>query len=186
MILLLSTNSEMFLPFKIIIFFFLSIGSTGSYKLQNTQQHVLNPARRTLLEESHNLPAAHIPGALPKELGTVPSFGSGSFPAIRNSSAPASLPSEGHLISPSPPTPASSNAMPATSDTRTWNYIYVLPAGAFLSLALVMLCVCRRRTNATIVPLESGSSGQLEPAFVTGDFTFRVRFLMFCENIVCK
>ena len=140
-----------------------------------------------LLQESYNLPAAHIIGVLPKELATVPSLGSGSFPAISNSSvgnrmkqspAPASLPSEGHFISPpstpinqkSPPTPASSNSMPTTSNTKTSNY-FVLPAGAFLTLAVAMLFMCRSRTTATIVPWDTGSRGQLQNAFLTGDFT---------------
>ncbi|KAL6011670.1 hypothetical protein ACLOJK_002118 [Asimina triloba] len=91
--------------------------------------------RRRRLHESSNIQAVPASGVSPVEATHLPSFGSGSFPAIPDSK---------EKQSPTLTTPASTDSQttPAnntqTSDTGSgkWRYVYVLPAGAaILSIA---------------------------------------------------
>ncbi|KAL5997847.1 hypothetical protein ACLOJK_008779 [Asimina triloba] len=137
------------------------------YLLQNIE-HLPSPMRHRRLHESSNIQAVPASGVSPVEATNLPSFGSGSFPAIPDSK---------EKQSPTLTTPASTDSQttPAnntqTSDTGSgkWRYVYVLPAGAaILSIAAVILCVYRRPGKAPVSPWKSGLSGQLQKAFVTG------------------
>eukprot|EP00268_Persea_americana_P033210 TRINITY_DN32944_c0_g2_i3.p1 TRINITY_DN32944_c0_g2~~TRINITY_DN32944_c0_g2_i3.p1 ORF type:complete len:693 (+),score=153.99 TRINITY_DN32944_c0_g2_i3:250-2328(+) len=145
--------------------------------------YVLNPVRRKLLQKGSNLAAAPVHGAPPEELTTIPSFGSGSFPASTKSplgtdkkelSPPAASPS----MDPSATDPIAqqhhtptlmSQEKPTDGGLGKWKYVYALPAGAFLlTIAAVVLFICRKKGGTNIGPWKTGLSGQLQKAFVTG------------------
>lgn len=152
----------------------------------------LNPVHRILLQKyGNNLAAAPISSAPPEKLTSIPSFGSGSFPAISNlphgknkkpSLAPAPSPSDNPTTIPIPhlqsaPAVISHEAptdgeQPLHEGSVNWTYVYyVLPAGAFLlAIAAILLCIFLRKGRAAIGPWKTGLSGQLQKAFVTGDF----------------
>lgn len=165
-------------------------GATESYRKQKLY-HLLNPARRVLLQRSsNNLAAISISSAPPEELTSIPSFGSGSFPAIvnlphRNNKKPSSAPAPSPSINPTPTIPIPQHqpapvVIPheAPADNKQplhkgyWTYIYyALSAVAFLfAIAVVLLFLFWRKGQTAIGPWKTGLSGQLQKAFVTGDF----------------
>ncbi|XP_077252228.1 leucine-rich repeat protein kinase family protein isoform X2 [Tasmannia lanceolata] len=153
---------------------------TESYIAHNV--HLLQTAgRRRLLEESHNLAATPVSGAIPDEITTIPSLGTGSFPAIPNSPnkngkekqlpAPTLLSSANptSILKPHANTSPTNNENNVSKGSERWKYVFVLPAGAFLlTVAAAMIFMCRSRGVATIGPWKTGLSGQLQKAFVTG------------------
>ncbi|ERM97683.1 protein MALE DISCOVERER 1 isoform X2 [Amborella trichopoda] len=171
----------------------LSAGSAVPYLTQGIKL-VVESVRRKLLQESSNLPAVPI-GGVP-EPTSVPSTGSGSFPAVPSNSetsgvspvhspspspSPANVPSSDPLAknpsSPKSPVfaekPSNSSDNHSTSSTKNsskmWVYVVVLPVVSVIAIACVaILCVCRNRGASTIGPWKTGLSGQLQKAFVTG------------------
>ncbi|RWR96320.1 Protein kinase domain-containing protein [Cinnamomum micranthum f. kanehirae] len=163
-------------------------GATESYRKQKLY-HLLNPARRVLLQRSsNNLAAISISSAPPEELTSIPSFGSGSFPAIvnlphRNNKKPSSAPAPSPSFNPTPAIPIPQHPPApvvilheAPADNKQplhkgyWTYIYyVLSAAAFLFvIAVVLLFLLWRKGQTAIGPWKTGLSGQLQKAFVTG------------------
>ncbi|XP_058095550.1 protein MALE DISCOVERER 1-like isoform X2 [Magnolia sinica] len=163
--------------------------STEPYTVQNVDV-APNPVPRRRLLESSNLAAAPITGATPEQFTSIPSLGSGSFPAIPNSPninykkkptpAPAPSPTADSLLHPSPlgvltsprqpaPTHTTAIATESSNGLGKWKYMLVLPAGVFvLGIAAALLFVFRNQGGATIGPWKTGLSGQLQKAFVTG------------------
>lgn len=158
-------------------------------------QKLVNFARRRLLEQSSNLAAA------PASDGSSPSGpiialptmrSSGAFPAVPNekkkkSPPPAPQPSPAHPNSSnsnrhpvhSPGSPGNTdNQKPSNSGTsgNTWKYI-IISAGVavLLILAAAIFCMFRSQAVATIGPWKTGLSGQLQKAFITGDFATQNR-----------
>lgn len=149
--------------------------SAEPYIMQSA--HVMSTVRRRLLQETSNLAAVPVNSAPPQEVATVPSVGSGSFPAVPSSndgnsgkkeSSPPMMPTNPPDSSPSDQKPAGSVDKSSTS----WGFfVYILIAvGAIflLTLAAIMLLVCCRRKGGAIGPWKTGLSGQLQKAFVTG------------------
>ncbi|KAH7682100.1 Non-specific serine/threonine protein kinase protein [Dioscorea alata] len=157
------------------------------YIMQNVHRNV-NSVRRRLLQvtsnrqesntpskmDARNLPAAPLVGPPPRGTMTVPSTGSGSFPAIPHGK-----------VKPSPesPLPSPASALPATSAdpqpgtnkstssekiTARGSVIIIIAIALLLIFAASMYFMCRRKGVATIGPWKTGLSGQLQNAFVTG------------------
>ncbi|KAK1298515.1 putative LRR receptor-like serine/threonine-protein kinase MRH1 [Acorus calamus] len=160
--------------------------STEPCILQNVQP-VVNSVRRRLLEESSNLPASPISSSVP--IGpavTVPSIGSGSFPAVpnpkgdigKNNPTPsterdpsvADPQASPTIVSDEKPTSLAGNQLASGKESvKKWMYILLLPGSALLfAVAFVMLLMVRRQGSTTIGPWKSGLSGQLQKAFITG------------------
>ncbi|XP_077224454.1 protein MALE DISCOVERER 2-like isoform X2 [Tasmannia lanceolata] len=155
--------------------------STESYIVHNLQL-LQTPRRRRLLEEPSNLAAAPVSGTLPKEITTIPSFGTGSYSAFSNGKKKES-PIPTLLSSANPPTILKSHPHSSTNPNTTpskqkntlskgsgkWKYLFLIPAGLLLlTVAATMVFMCRGRGVATIGPWKSELSGQLQKAFVTG------------------
>ncbi|XP_008789371.2 protein MALE DISCOVERER 2-like isoform X1 [Phoenix dactylifera] len=137
----------------------------------------VDTVRRRLLEETSNLAAAPGSSANPKEIVTVPSTGSGSFPAVPSGNV-KKKPSPASTSPASPPNIPSRSSKPRDSvenkhasrkGSLNWVYILVLPVLALLLIIMAcMIFVCRHKGVATIGPWRTGLSGQLQKAFVTG------------------
>ncbi|KAL5989689.1 hypothetical protein ACLOJK_010582 [Asimina triloba] len=151
-------------------------GSTVACRVQNVEAIPYRVQRRRLLESS-NLAAAPISSIPLEQFSSIPSFGSGSFPAIPNSSKkPSPAPAPASLLTAEPPPiilssqPHPASHMMASSDgSETWKYILILPALILvLSLAVSLLLLCQKKGGRPIGPWKTGLSGQLQKAFVTG------------------
>ncbi|KAJ8531532.1 hypothetical protein K7X08_026966 [Anisodus acutangulus] len=152
----------------------------------HTIQHQEEIARRKLVEQSSNLPAApaNIKGPSVPVIQMPSSRSSGSFRAVPNSDG-ATPPT--HLSSPPPhhesqdklnpgeqstrafKQPTNSQAPPAEKSESTWKYVVGICIGVFLLiLAVSVFLICRIRAARTIGSWKTGLSGQLQKAFVTG------------------
>lgn len=163
-------------------------GSSETHIVQY-MQNLVNVARRRLHEQSSNLPAAPATsGPSPNQIIALPiARSSGTFPAVPNAKKnlpqPAPQPSEADEGFPSPsndvtisqhsPSPPSQSTGTESSDSSgsAWRYIYIVPGGAALFIfAAATVVMCRTRAAETIRPWKTGLSGQLQKAFITGDF----------------
>lgn len=137
--------------------------------VQNVENHA---ARRRLLQQSSNLPAAPASGGTP----TDQIF---TFPSTRSSGAFSAVPSANkkQLLAPSPPSPVSTPSDSTGSSTNSgnssskniWRWVLVsLGVALLLIIVAVMFLMCRSRGVTTIGPWKTGLSGQLQKAFVTG------------------
>nr|CAD1834389.1 unnamed protein product [Ananas comosus var. bracteatus] len=153
----------------------LSAGFRDPYIIPNAFAHI---SRRSLLQETSNLPAVSQSSVRPKVV-PVPSTGSGLLPAIQHPNdhsngkkpSPAPAPSEPNAPSGSgTPTNSVVNGPESSKGTTKWVYVLVLPVAALLlTTAVCMLLVCRSKAMVgTIGPWRTGISGQLQKAFVTG------------------
>lgn len=153
-------------------------------------QNLVNFARRRLLEQSSNLPAAPASGGSPSgQIISLPTTrSSGAFPAVPNvkrkpSSPPAPLPSPAEPPSPTskPDVPSSQpptrvvgkpkNQRPSSGGIaeNTWKYLIISAGvGILLIVAAAIFCMCRSQAVKTIGPWKTGLSGQLQKAFTTG------------------
>lgn len=126
-------------------------------------------ARRKLLEQSSNLQAPPARGnpstTLTSTLPTVRS--SGSFPAV-----PTAKKKQYPVIQPpSPNTSQPSESKPSKGHSSLWNYLYIIPGvAALLIIAAALFFMCQSPAARTIGPWKTGLSGQLQKAFVTGNF----------------
>ncbi|WJX26797.1 hypothetical protein P8452_15674 [Trifolium repens] len=141
--------------------------------------NLVNYARRRLLDQSSNLAAVPYNGEQTTDISYIPiSICSGSFPAVpdatkkQNQSQTPPLPSP--PAEPSPPTEPSqdgkqtSEEHPKTSG-NLWKYILIIVAAVVLVIVIiVLLCICRKPAAKIIKPWNTGISGQLQKAFVTG------------------
>ncbi|KAK1322382.1 putative LRR receptor-like serine/threonine-protein kinase MRH1 [Acorus calamus] len=138
--------------------------SLNSLSVMDLKLKVVNSVRRRLLEESSNLPASPISSSVP--IGpavTVPSIGSGSFPAVpnpkgdigKNNPTPsterdpsvADPQASPTIVSDEKPTSLAGN-QPASGkeSVKKWMYILLLPGSALLfAVAFVMLLMVRRQ-----------------------------------------
>ncbi|EOY27980.1 hypothetical protein QUC31_012782 [Theobroma cacao] len=139
-------------------------------------------ARRRLLEQSKNLPAA--PAAAVSSTEQIISLptarSSGTFPAVpkgtkKQSHAPApqlhsSL--QGTDSKPVDHSSQTSNAEPTAQQPspsgNIWKYLIVIPCVVVLLVVVAMVIMCRKRAAKTIGPWKTGLSGQLQKAFITG------------------
>ncbi|KAF6161868.1 hypothetical protein GIB67_002578 [Kingdonia uniflora] len=152
------------------------LSSHEPYMVQNIESEV-NFARRKLLQESTNLPAAPASKSAHFEPISVPyTRSSGAFPAIPNGKKVSSSPPLLTSLPDPPLQQAASNtneqkSLVDGSTEKRWKYVYVVPGMAFvLTIAAGMLLMCRRRGVKTIGPWKTGISGQLQKAFITGKF----------------
>ncbi|MQL75448.1 hypothetical protein Taro_007827 [Colocasia esculenta] len=165
------------------------LSSAETYSFEHAH-HYTYSARRRLLQEATNLPAAPSNGASPQATVIIVSTGSGSFPAVptsakgRDKQAAAPVPS--HTFPPvhnAPTIPVkpilSSGSASDPNDSlenqsggtkRTWAYVFVLPGAAvLLILAAGMLVICRTHGRPVMIgPWKTGLSGQLQKAFIAG------------------
>jgi hypothetical protein len=137
--------------------------------------------RRLLLQQDTNLAALPLPAKVPAVPvdAHVPSHGTGSFPAASTSPQGRDGPSEA-----APTTPAA-----YLSRSLRWLYMVVLPAVALMLLAgLACWLLCRKSAVATIGPWKTGLSGQLQKAFVTGIYCYRigVLYLLLVGSYMCS
>ncbi|XVE51472.1 hypothetical protein DITRI_Ditri02bG0043600 [Diplodiscus trichospermus] len=158
------------------------VPGSSEQQMAHNIRNVVPFARRRLLEQSKNLPAAPA-AAMPftEQISSLPTTrSSGTFPAVqkgpkKQSHAPAPL------LDASPP---GSNSMPADHSSQTsnaeptaqqpsasgdlWKYLISIPCVAVLLAVVAMIIMCRKRAAKTIGPWKTGLSGQLQKAFVTG------------------
>ena len=140
-------------------------------------------ARRRLLEQSKNFPAAPAAAVFSTEqiISLPTTRSSGTFPAVpkgtkKQSHAPAPL------VDPPPPETNSkpadhsyqtSNAVPTAQQPSAsgdiWKYLISIPCVVILLAVVAMVIVCRKRAAKSIRPWKTGLSGQLQKAFVTGN-----------------
>jgi hypothetical protein len=146
--------------------------------------NLVNYARRRLLDQSSNLAAVPYNGEQTTDISYIPiSICTGSFPAVpdatkkQNQSQTPPLPSP--PAEPSPPTEPSqdgkqtSEEQPKTSG-NLWKYILIIVAAVVLVIGIVvLLCICRKPAAKIIKPWNTGISGQLQKAFVTGNSSNR-------------
>lgn len=179
---------------------FLPSGVSSEFHMIQHEDDLGNFARRRLLQQSSNLAALAATGS-PVELVITPyTQSSGAFPAVMNekkkqSQSPAPEPSPVGL--PHSQTNSTKNSPDQTpqishgnsnndkssddSSGNIWKYVFVVPGVLLLLIvAAVLLCMCRRRGVTTIGPWTTGLSGQLQKAFVTGDFAITHKTDMLC------
>ncbi|KAG9447885.1 hypothetical protein H6P81_014013 [Aristolochia fimbriata] len=143
-------------------------------------QNLMHLGRRKLGEIYSSNLAALLPLGFPIEpIFSIPSMGSGSFPATTNENQNESqIPRGGtsQNIQPisnmTPSSQAYDNMNSGGADPRSkqvdWKYIYILPVVAFVLLvATALFCMFRNKGVTTIGPWKTGLSGQLQKAFVT-------------------
>lgn len=164
--------------------------------MQNVHRNV-NSVRRRLLQvtsnsqgsktpakmDARNLPAAPPVGPPPRGTVTVPSGGSGSFPAIPHGKvkpSPASpLPSPASALPTTSADPQPVTNKPTSSEkiTARGSVIIMIAIALLLFFAASIYFMCRRKGVATIGPWKTGLSGQLQNAFVTGTYLLLTLFL---------
>lgn len=159
-------------------------------------QTVINFARRRLLEQPSNLAAAPASDGSPSEqiIALPTTKSSGAFPAVPNEkkkepSPPSPQPSPADpplhtnpepgrqsLKSPTGFVQNPTNGGPSSGGTsgNIWKYFTVITGVAVLLIvAAAVFFMFRSQAVATIGPWKSGLSGQLQKAFITGDFCER-------------
>lgn len=154
------------------------------YIEQNT-----HTVRRQLLQETSNLAAVSVSSGSPQGAVTVPSIGSGSFPAVPDSDSstkaePSAPLNSSHSSGQIPSSPAPSKGF------GIWVYVLIiLGIILLLTLASTMVLMFRRRGSGTIGPWKTGLSGQLQKAFTAGVPKLNLAELeAACEefsNIIC-
>ncbi|PKA64457.1 putative LRR receptor-like serine/threonine-protein kinase MRH1 [Apostasia shenzhenica] len=146
-------------------------------------QNFLISSRRKLLIETRNLPTSSVIGLLPQGSVPVPSFGSGSFPAVLdtvdiNIEGRSSGSAQPEVVFPStittndplmlnPSTPMDGEIM-KSERSENWIYIFSLLAALLTCAAVISSIVHRRLVGAAIAPWKSGLSGQLQKALLSG------------------
>ncbi|XP_022720392.1 protein MALE DISCOVERER 2-like isoform X2 [Durio zibethinus] len=141
-------------------------------------------ARRRLLEQAKNLPAAPVAATSSTEqiISLPTTRSSGTFPAVpkgtkKQSHAPAPLvdppaPPPGTNSEPADLSSQTSNAEPIVQQTSAsgdlWKYLIFIPCVVILFAVVAMAIIFRKRAAKTIGPWKTGLSGQLQKAFVTG------------------
>lgn len=161
-----------------------SVGAGETHEVQNVE-NLVTIVRRRLLQQSSNLNAAPAAtgGSLPEQIIGLPTNrSSGSFPAVPNAKKgqfhqpgrSSTDPSPQHNHNASNPNNLPINQKPSSGGTswNTWKYIVLIASvSVLLIVAVAMLLVCRKRAVSTVGPWKTGLSGQLQKAFVTGNFT---------------
>ncbi|GLT68332.1 hypothetical protein SLA2020_405760 [Shorea laevis] len=164
--------------------------TAGSYEQQMVEnvKNIVHIVRRRLLEQTQNLPAAPAEGESPADqIVALPiTRSSGSFPAVPSATNKQSPPaphdppvqgttsgqssqtSNGASQKPSTPQTPTEASQQASSPVNLWKYLIIIPCGAVLLIALLMIILCRKRAVKVIGPWKTGLSGQLQKAFVTG------------------
>ncbi|KAI3918830.1 hypothetical protein MKX01_042150 [Papaver californicum] len=155
-----------------------NLPSSNEQLIERHVTYVAHFVRRKLLQEPSNLPASPASNVnSPDQAAEVPfTRSSGAFPAIPNGKKkhlpPPSETSPGDDPEKTPPSTLNANAPQRPIENQSWKtmkYIYVIPGVAFLvTVAVAVLCMCRKPGETTIGPWKSGLSGQLQKAFVTG------------------
>ncbi|XP_062095915.1 protein MALE DISCOVERER 1 isoform X2 [Humulus lupulus] len=196
--------SSLFSPIKVAVTYYLNLlelpfsekdslhssisVSSKSHALQIGQKF-LSFARRKLLDQASNLPAAPAVGVSPPgQIIALPfTRSSGAFPAVPkgkrkrfHAPAPLPLPPTPPIHNPSNPRghhskhanefPLNSTNHPLSDDSESiWKYITIAGGLAVLLIvAAAMLCMWRSKAVKTIGPWKTGLSGQLQKAFITG------------------
>ncbi|XP_058749605.1 protein MALE DISCOVERER 2-like [Vicia villosa] len=135
--------------------------------------NLISYGRRRLLEHSSNLAAAPYKGEIPKGFSQTPiSISSGSFPASPNAR-------KNRTQSRTPPLPPPSDSLPNDGHHSSlpkmdihesvWKYILiVIGIVVIVVLIVVLLCLWKKPAAKIIKPWNTGISGQLQKAFITG------------------
>lgn len=139
--------------------------------------NLISYGRRRLLEHSSNLAAAPYKGETPKGFSQNPiSISSGSFPASPNAK-------KNRNQSHTPPLPPPSNSLPNKSHHSSlpkfdihesvWKYILiVIGIVVIVVLVVVLICLWKKPAAKIIKPWNTGISGQLQKAFITGTSSY--------------
>lgn len=135
--------------------------------------------RRGLLEQSKNLHAVPAP-ATPSTEQII------SLPTTRNSGTFSAVPKKQNRVPTPPPDPTpreapvsqssqTSNSEPPaqqSSDSgNLWKYLIAVLCVVILLVIVIVVIIYRKRAAKTTCPWKTGVSGQLQKAFVTGNFT---------------
>lgn len=188
-------------------YWFLHSGVPSELHMVQDVEDLGNFVRRRLLQQSSNLAAIAASGGSPLQLIITPfTRSSGAFPAVANekkkqSHTPAPQPSPADSSSKqtnstenshdqashfSPGNSTNQKTSVDGSSGNIWKYVFVVPGVALLLIvAAVMLCMCRSRGVTTIGPWTTGLSGQLQKAFVTGDFAITHKTALLCIAMNC-
>lgn len=166
-------------------------------------QNLVNIVRRRLLEQSSNLIATSASGGSPPlEIVSLPTTrSSGSYPAVqkeKEGQLHPSTPSTGDSVTQPNPKTANPDSQSSGSVNKpaeekpslggisgyAWKHIGMISGGVLLFIAATMFIMCRRRAASTIGPWKTGLSGQLQKAFVTGNFSLSSEALTLLEITV--
>lgn len=146
-------------------------------------QSIASAMHRRLLLEAGNLPALSGNNDMENSTGIqrpadVLSVGTGSFPAFPKSDGQILMPSvpesveNVHAATPKQvPAAVTQSADKESSGAKygIWTYVLIFLAAILLiSLIIAPILVCRKRGDGSIAPWNTGLSGQLRKAFVTG------------------
>ena len=131
----------------------------------------INYVRHKLLDQSSNLAAAPYKGETKTDFSNVAiSISSGSFPAV-----PDANKKENKSHTPSPPSDSppqnekKTSEQHSSSNRNSLKYIIILIALVVLVIVIiVLLCIWRKPAAKIIKPWNTGISGQLQKAFITG------------------
>lgn len=174
-------------------------GSSELYAVQSGQKFVTF-ARRKLLEQASNLPAvpANVEPPSAQIIVLPMTRSSGAFPAVpKNKGKPSPGPSpaappmhdtldpEGQASKHANGFPLKPTEQPSDgSSENLWKYIIIVGGVAvLLTVAAVMLCMCRSKAVTTIRPWKTGLSGQLQKAFITGNLSYVIKTTVLLCNV---
>ncbi|RHN72100.1 putative protein kinase RLK-Pelle-LRR-VI-2 family [Medicago truncatula] len=133
--------------------------------------NLINYARRKLLDQSNNLPAAPYSGGPKTDFSNLPiSISSGSFPAVPDANKKQN---QSHTPLPSASDPSHDGKQASQDHPKTfgnyWKYIVIIIAVfVMVILIIVLLCFWKKPAAKIIKPWNTGISGQLQKAFITG------------------
>lgn len=137
--------------------------------------NLISYGRRRLLERSSNLAAAPYKGEPAKDFSKTPiSISSGSFPAV-----PQAKKNKNQSHTPLPPPYSLPNDANHSSqqnikrDENVWKYILIIIGiVVIVVLIVVLLCIWTKPAAKIIKPWNTGISGQLQKAFITGTSSY--------------
>ncbi|KAG0464121.1 hypothetical protein HPP92_020190 [Vanilla planifolia] len=139
------------------------------YRMQTL--HDVNNARRHLIQDTRNLPAAQVSSA-PRRDVAVPSHGSGSFAAVRSSNGVGDRVISQTMDSSTTPvqvgTSEKQDKKSTSGNWAKWIYAVILTATAMILIISMVLIVVFRKRTVMIGPWKTGLSSQLQRAFITG------------------
>ena len=134
-------------------------------------------ARRRLLAQASNLPAAPVTGTEPtgQVIALPTTRSSGAFPAVpkdKRKNPPPPAPAPAPASQPSPESHEASKhdgQSSQKSNSNMWKYLTIAFSVLILLLVLIaMVFMCRTQVAKTVGPWKTGLSGQLQKAFITG------------------
>jgi len=146
------------------------VGSNEA-EIEMNMPNLINYARRKLLDQSINLAAAPYSGGPKTDFSNLPiSISSGSFPAVPDANKKQN---QSHTPLPTPSDPSHDGKQASQEQHKTfgnfWKYLVIIITVVMLvTVIIVLLCFWKKPAAKIIKPWNTGISGQLQKAFVTG------------------